>query len=173
MIRFTVHGEPVSWERARAGKQRGVFFTSKKQEAARERIREAAIAAGATPLAGPLRLVVAAYFGRKARADCDNVAKLVGDSLNEIAFVDDAQIVALVVSKQLDRDFPRTVVEVEQLAPGLGDVLPEVGTVEGNQARRADRKREKKAEKALAKKAASVTLLPGERIDFRKPKPAT
>jgi len=46
------------------------------------------------------------------RVDLDNLAKIPLDALNELAWEDDSQIVSLIASKHLDRDNPRTEIEL-------------------------------------------------------------
>jgi Holliday junction resolvase RusA-like endonuclease len=53
-----------------------------------------------------------------AKPDADNIAKLVGDALNGIAWRDDAQIARATVEKFYG-DEPRLAVRIERLAPRL------------------------------------------------------
>ena len=71
--------------------------------------------AGAEPLAGPVELSIRATYlvpaswpaKRRAKAawkiskpDADNLGKIVADSLNSLAYADDAQIASLIVQKR-------------------------------------------------------------------------
>jgi Holliday junction resolvase RusA-like endonuclease len=131
-ISFTVPGLPVPWARAAGGATRA-RFTPAKQRSAAGAIKLIAQAAmrGARPLEGPVRLEVIAIWpwpktwsakkrdGRSdvwktSRCDVDNVAKLVSDSLNGVAWIDDAQIVDLRAAK-LYGDFPKLAVKIEAL----------------------------------------------------------
>lgn len=85
-------------------------------------------------LEGPLRALIVAYYKipksytkkrieaiRKGeeyptkKPDLDNIAKIVLDSLNKIAFDDDAQIVELTVLKRYTEDIERVELELENL----------------------------------------------------------
>ncbi|MCM0648662.1 RusA family crossover junction endodeoxyribonuclease [Clostridium swellfunianum] len=48
------------------------------------------------------------------KPDCDNVAKIILDSLNKIAYADDSQIVELTVNKWYSQN-PRVEVEIDKL----------------------------------------------------------
>ena len=83
----------------------GHAFTDKKTRDAEKYIRDLALAEwGNDPFAGPVLLSV--YFTFKKpksnktqfhtqRPDADNIAKLVSDAINGVAFVDDCQIVGI------------------------------------------------------------------------------
>lgn len=115
MIAFTVPGKPQPWRRSRTNGKR--HFTDAKTVANQEAWAWAAKAAGARPVASPLRVAIIARFtppksaSKAARArmlsnhthpiarpDADNLAKNL-DALNGVAFVDDSQIVSLNVAK--------------------------------------------------------------------------
>ena len=64
---------------------------------------------------GPLRVELAFYRATARRVDLDNLAKLVLDSLNSVAFADDSQIVELTATKCIDRTHPRTVIEITEI----------------------------------------------------------
>ena len=49
-----------------------------------------------------------------SRPDADNLAKIVLDALNGIAFADDAQVVELIVQKQFGQ-LSETIVEIQEL----------------------------------------------------------
>lgn len=108
MIYLEILGEPVAKQRARTGK--GFSFTPKKTADAEARIKQEAIARGVSALQGPLSMECdfifeppkswskkkrAAAMGtwKATRPDRDNCEKLVADALNDIAYVDDGQIV--------------------------------------------------------------------------------
>lgn len=52
---------------------------------------------------------------RPQKLDCDNIAKVVLDALNKLAYNDDKQVVELIVEKYY-ADTPRVEVEIECLA---------------------------------------------------------
>lgn len=85
-------------------------------------------------LEGPLRALIVAYYkipksytkkrveairrGEEyptKKPDLDNIAKIVLDSLNKIAYDDDAQIVELTVLKRYTEDVERVELELENL----------------------------------------------------------
>lgn len=125
---IVIPGKPCAWQRARSNGK--VRFDSPEQ--ARNKLTISQIGAeamrGRAPLTGPLELVVAAFWPypksiseKKRRAygtqfftsrpDGDNVAKLLGDALNNIVWRDDAQIVTLQVTKRYGV-IPQTVIRV-------------------------------------------------------------
>jgi Holliday junction resolvase RusA-like endonuclease len=138
---FELPGAPRAWERAGArivfkgGRPRIVFYVTPAETQYRESLAWAAKAAlrGKPPTELPVAVIIAAYMPipaswtaaerAKARAgisrptgkpDADNLAKLVGDSLLEVVWKDDAQIVDLQVSKRFSEK-PGLRVEVVEL----------------------------------------------------------
>lgn len=124
---FSVPGEPVPFARAGAnGKRR---FTPKKQSDFMGTVQMYASQAmrGLALLDGPLSLtieasyVVPASWSKKKRAaavwkaskpDADNISKLVKDALNNVVWIDDAQVACLHVEKRYG-ERPGMVVRVE------------------------------------------------------------
>lgn len=113
---FTVPGNPKPKERPRFGKGRG-YTTQATRDA------EAQVASSfrdglgvrhtiETPVTGPLRVRLRFFRDSMRRVDLDNLAKIPLDALNELAWKDDSQIVSLIASKHLDRDEPRTEIEL-------------------------------------------------------------
>ena len=117
MIAFTVPGEPVAKGRPRFVRATGRAFTPKKTETYEGIVADhaARVMDGREAFEGPLRLTVRAVYlipqswsAKKKRAafwktskpDADNLAKVVKDALNKIAYRDDAQIVELTVQKK-------------------------------------------------------------------------
>lgn len=113
-IRFTVPGNPIPWKRPRANGRR--HFTPQDVLDAERMVGLCARKAGAGPVAGPVRLRIALYRDSSRHVDWDNLAKLVCDGLNGVAFLDDSQIVECHVTKGVDRANPRTEVEIEEVA---------------------------------------------------------
>jgi Holliday junction resolvase RusA-like endonuclease len=128
---FVVPGDCVPWARAGGGKT-GHRFTPPRQAkymAALKLICSAAMR-GAKPLEGPICLDVRAVYAwpksmparkrgyasmwRTGRPDIDNLSKLVGDALNGVAWLDDAQIASLNVCKVYS-DMPGLRVRIEAL----------------------------------------------------------
>jgi Holliday junction resolvase RusA-like endonuclease len=114
-LSFTVPGTPVPKARPRRSKHGGVYTPASTTQA-EERVKKAWMDAGGFSLGdGPLSVTVDAYFARPpshynrngslsaagkratvpGRCDGDNVAKLVLDSCNGLAYKDDRQVVAL------------------------------------------------------------------------------
>jgi Holliday junction resolvase RusA-like endonuclease len=129
-ITFSVPGDPVPQPRARIT-TRGRFahaYTPKKHpvHAYRDAILREALACGLTPISEPIEVIVDAVFKRpkshltkrgvKAtapqlpRADVDNVAKAVLDSLKEL--FDDTNVRRLIVEKSWGDD-ARTTVRIQ------------------------------------------------------------
>ena len=130
-IAFIVPGDVVPW--ARAGKHGKVQFTPAKQRNYMGVIRDFCSEAmgNRPPMEGPVNLrIVAIYPWPKTatkkrvaaedgawkftKPDGDNIAKIVKDSMNKIAFLDDAQCASTTVWK-LYGDKPCLRVSVEAL----------------------------------------------------------
>lgn len=74
---------------------------------------------GLDPWATPLRVTLTFLEGPRQQAqDIDNLAKLVLDALNGIAWVDDKQVLALQVELYRNRAEPQTRILVEEMANG-------------------------------------------------------
>jgi Holliday junction resolvase RusA-like endonuclease len=142
-ITFTIPGAPMPWKRAGSnGAQR---FTPDDMAARKELVRWAAHVAKVRPFDGPVRLDVVAVFAPPAsmspakrtalcgapvtkRPDFDNLAKLIADALEGIAYEDD-KCVALGLSAKVWGMTARTIVTITPLAagapltglPGLGE----------------------------------------------------
>ena len=54
------------------------------------------------------------------KPDCDNIAKIVLDSLNGLAFIDDKQVVTLIVTKEYC-EIPRVDVSISDFEGGLNN----------------------------------------------------
>lgn len=122
---FTVPGQPRPKERPRFGRGRG--YTSEATRAA-----EARVASSfrdnlgirhtiETPVTGDLQLRCWFYRKNAVAADTTNLVKVVEDGLNGIAWVDDKQIKSLRADQEIDRDNPRTEVEIWTLADWYED----------------------------------------------------
>jgi Holliday junction resolvase RusA-like endonuclease len=130
IVSFFVPGKPLAFRRAGTnGKRRYTPVSQASYMRAVGLIASRAFA-GIGPLPGPLRMTVAACwaFPKSYTAadrlrrfmtsvpDADNVGKLIADSLNEIAYADDAQICELHVSKRFGL-VAGVAVSIEQLEP--------------------------------------------------------
>ena len=130
---FTIPGPPVAWARART--RGGLFFTAPKQRQSKTSIAWTARAAMGrrSPFCGAIVLTVRAFFaipkswpkwmqreaieGRRhptGKPDWDNLGKQLGDALNGVVWIDDAQVVGGSVHKHYDAE-ARTEVEVYEV----------------------------------------------------------
>jgi Holliday junction resolvase RusA-like endonuclease len=119
MIQFTIPGEPVGKGRPRATTINGMarMYTPKKTASYEARVIDAFVRAGGVMLGGNIAMSIHATFSmpmswsmKKRQAmdgaycakniDADNVAKIVCDALNSIAYADDRQVVNLKVEKR-------------------------------------------------------------------------
>lgn len=132
-IHFIVAGRPTAWQRTNTFK--GRHITPKDMREAQDTIAWSCRAAmkGMVPMTGALRLEVlcvyavprtwpnwkrsVALMGKVWKAtvpDHDNLTKQIGDALNGIAFVDDAQIVRSSIAKRYGEP-ERTEVRISRL----------------------------------------------------------
>jgi Holliday junction resolvase RusA-like endonuclease len=97
---LTIVGEPATKERPRMSKT-GHAYTPAKTRAAEKAIAELYLDQHqGLKLRGFIDLTIILYMGSKRRKDADNMAKLIQDALNGVAFDDDSQIHELHVSKR-------------------------------------------------------------------------
>lgn len=134
-VEFTLKGEPQGKERPRFTSRGGYVrtYTSQKTTAYEQAIRQAYLGSTDMILEGPVRVTIRAYMGIPSSAskvktqrmqggqmrptkkpDPDNIAKVILDGLNHLAYDDDKQVVDLVVEKWWSSE-PRVEVEVEEL----------------------------------------------------------
>lgn len=111
MIRFVAPGNPIPKERPRLGRR---VYTPARTRKAEEDLRFWARNVTATKATGPIKVSLSFYRATAAPVDIDNLAKLVLDALNGICWQDDRQIVMLSLLKAVDRENPRTEVEIEE-----------------------------------------------------------
>jgi Holliday junction resolvase RusA-like endonuclease len=113
---LTIPGQPLPKERPRFGKGRG--YTSKATRDAEARVassfrQQAGVTHAITePLTGKVKFVTRFYRKNAVEADTDNLYKLVSDALNGIAWIDDKQIKKIRAEQEIDRDYPRTEIEI-------------------------------------------------------------
>ena len=125
-IKFTVYGKPQGKARPRFTRQ-GRAYTPKNTVDYEGQIKQAYIAAGGTLISdtAPIQICITACF-KKAKSnkmqfptlkpDTDNIAKIVCDGLNGVAYKDDNQITYLTVDKVwADDGIERVEIEVEEL----------------------------------------------------------
>jgi len=132
MINLTIEGEPKGKARPRVCKN-GIAFTPKATVNYENYVKELYILNKLPKLQGYIKAKITAYYSipksaskvKKAemkheiirptkKPDLDNVAKIILDSLNGIAYKDDSQVVSLQVDKYYSND-PRVELELEEI----------------------------------------------------------
>jgi Holliday junction resolvase RusA-like endonuclease len=116
---LTIKGDPVPKGRPRV--VNGHTYTDARTVNAERQVRAAWAKSGFKPIQGPVRVSLAFWRLTARPCDWDNLAKLVCDALNGLAFEDDSQIIEAYVSKGIDRENPRTDIQVEAIG-GLSPV---------------------------------------------------
>jgi Holliday junction resolvase RusA-like endonuclease len=112
MIRLILGFPPSANGYLKRGRH-GVFKT--KQAISYQRaVRFHALAAGARPFRGDVRVQLVVYRPRKV-GDLDNVLKVLLDALEGATYLDDEQIVELSAVRRDDADEPRVEVTVEEV----------------------------------------------------------
>lgn len=156
-MKFTIMGEPCGKARPRVVRNNGISrsYTPEKTTNYEALVKMIYRQQHGTYIVdGPVRVRIAAYYSvprsaskRKAQAmrggalrptkkpDCDNIAKIICDALNGIAFKDDAQVSQLYVEKWY-ADEPRVEVEIRPMNQGAA--LESCGFDRGGQPHRAD-----------------------------------
>lgn len=113
-IKFTVPGEPKSKQRPRVT-ARGTF-TPKETLDAEKRVREFYAAAEGPFFEYQVKVDINFYNGNRRRRDLDNMAKLVLDALNKVAFADDYQVVELNLAKFFStKELARTEITIKEI----------------------------------------------------------
>ena len=116
---FTILGDPVGKQRPRIGKQGA--YTPKKTRDYEKRVRWCFQDAGGYLLHGAIEIRITAYYPipksepkymkremlagivrPTKRPDLDNIAKIILDALNGVAYKDDAQVVLVHAEKKYD-----------------------------------------------------------------------
>lgn len=64
------------------------------------------------PLEGPVELNVMFYYGDNRKRDIDAYLKILLDAMSGIVYGDDCQIEAMHVYKDVDKEKPRTVIQI-------------------------------------------------------------
>ena len=132
MLKLTIPGEPVAKGRPRVTKWG--TYTPEKTKNYETLVKELFfVKHGQTLLEGPLKMKVQAYFTipkstskkRKElmkigelrptkKPDLDNILKIIGDALNEIAYQDDKQIISASIEKYYSEE-PRVEIEIREV----------------------------------------------------------
>ena len=129
---FTVYGKPQGKARPRFMRN-GHTYTPSSTALYENCVRTAFYKTKGEIMEGEIRAVITAHYpipkatSRKVRQDmldekikptkkpdCDNVAKIILDALNMIAYNDDSQVVELVVNKRYG-EVAKVVVELEEI----------------------------------------------------------
>lgn len=114
VARLVVAGEPRSKQRPRVTK-RGTYTPPQTMEQ-ESKIRDHWVAAGHARFEHPVIVDIDFYNSTKHRRDIDNMAKLVLDALNRLAFTDDYLVVGLNLRKlQTVADKARTEVTIREV----------------------------------------------------------
>lgn len=134
-VEFTLKGEPQGKDRPRFTSRGGYVrtYTSQKTAAYEQAVRQAYLERTNMILEGPIRVTIRAYMSipssySKAKAqrmragherpakkpDVDNIAKVILDGLNHLAYDDDKQVIELAIEKWYSDD-PRVEVIVEEM----------------------------------------------------------
>lgn len=115
MLRFTIPGRPVTWQRP--NEVRGHRVTDAAQRAEKRRI--AAIAKRALPKGWPTdaeyAVEVVGYWPDRRYGDMDRLVSLTMDALQGVAYLTDRQVAAQGSARVLDRERPRVEVTVAAL----------------------------------------------------------
>lgn len=133
VFQFIIPGAIRGKGRPRFSRRSGRAYTDDKTQNAEAWVRACAIDAGARPMLGPLEVTISvttqipASWSKRRRAealegqvsptgkpDLDNIAKLICDALNGIAWQDDSQIISMTLCKSYGAN-PSASVEVVTL----------------------------------------------------------
>ena len=133
-VTFTILGKPIGKGRPRFSTAGGYArsYTPAKTVEYENLVRMEWEKTGAKKLEGVISAVIYAYFpipksvSKKKRAlmdgrfytskpDCDNIAKIILDALNGIAYDDDSQVASLRVKKLYDAEETKVVVELAEV----------------------------------------------------------
>lgn len=99
------------WRRARNGR----VYLSEEARTWREQARWYLRTAGVVQaLDGPVAVTIIVFRPRR-RGDIDNIAKAILDALNEVAYLDDGQVVQLSMTRYDDARNPRVLVRVNRV----------------------------------------------------------
>lgn len=127
IVEFTIHGQPVGKQRPRV--VRGHAYTPEKTRNYEHLVQYEYIRQGGKYLDGAIKADIVAYFpvsksaqkkgakqGDKCckKPDCDNIAKIILDALNGIAYKDDSQVAVQSAQKLYNLE-PRVDVRLEEI----------------------------------------------------------
>ncbi|WP_254624869.1 RusA family crossover junction endodeoxyribonuclease [Myxococcus sp. CA051A] len=127
-------------------------------------VTRAAMHARVLPLVGPVRMVATVYRPRKS-GDLDNTLKVLNDALNEVAWLDDDQVIHIEASREDDAAAPR--VELHATAERHA-TREEADAHRRARAARAQKARATRNRNRAAKARAGVRLSPALRLPKRR-----
>ena len=114
VIEFEIPGRPMSWKRTNTHK--GKRLKPKEMRARQNAVKLLARAAGCELLGGAVKLEVECHYkDRRGLGDVDNLAKLIQDALEGVAYANDRQVCELVARRVVDGE-ERTIVRIEEVA---------------------------------------------------------
>jgi crossover junction endodeoxyribonuclease RusA len=114
-VRVVVEGRPTPKERPRMARNGHVYTPSKTVEAEKQIVEAYAIASTALhgriiKFVGDVEIRIGFMMPDRRRSDWDNLAKLVCDALNGVAYDDDSQIVHAVIFKSTSKFGATTII---------------------------------------------------------------
>jgi Holliday junction resolvase RusA-like endonuclease len=104
-------------------RKRGFYYRTKEADQYRLRTGKYAVSRGLWPTPNPVAVSVRIFRKRKA-GDIDGWLKVLLDSLEGVAYVNDSQIVELHAYRFDDKADPRVEVEVTEHAPSVSSATP-------------------------------------------------
>ena len=111
-MNFLVPGNPLPKQRPRMGKG-GRFYSPSTQEEKRIAGHLQAQMGRNEPCGSDIAVTVRFYRANRRRADLDNLLKNLLDAANGVVWDDDWQIKQIQARMQVDKDAPRTELEVK------------------------------------------------------------
>jgi crossover junction endodeoxyribonuclease RusA len=90
----------------------GNTYTPAATRAYEQHVKWSALEAGIEKIDGPVSMTLEIFWPDRRRRDLDNAAKAITDALNGIAYIDDSQIVELILRKRFDKSSPRAEVTI-------------------------------------------------------------
>lgn len=118
-MKITIPGRPVPKGRPRLGyRGRTAFiYTPPATKEYEKLVGWVAKCMGCRPMEGPIAATIDVYH--RSKLDVDNVAKSILDGLNGVAYIDDAQVVELLVRKHRVNNTADERVEIEIREAGV------------------------------------------------------
>ena len=115
ILSFAMTGNPLPKQSFRVSKNGG--YTEERISAWQKSVgwRAKLAMAGMEPFTGKLEVWIEFFRGNELRVDLDNLSKAILDSCNQIVWMDDQQVVALHLYKQVDKNCPGITVDVYQV----------------------------------------------------------